>query len=173
MERETVMPMTVIMTFKGDVICYQKRGEWKFVFPTDPLHDLKYSIDGSRPIALRIKDTNRTISINPATKLYPDVDPNDKFPDLLNMSGDEMHGTTNGKSNLTEYIDLKEDHELIFMSVKGGAPGDSVRTMKNYWVDDQNNTLPEMDLKTKVAQEVSLEVILKDGNGISLEIDGK
>ena len=167
------MAMRVVMTFRGDVICYQKNREWKFIFPTDEHHVLNFSCDGEKPVELRVPNRNVYITIRKGTPLYPDVIKSDTFSDLLNMSGPEMHGSKKGVSNLTERRATADQHELVFLSVPGGRPGRTVRTMQNYWIDDQSDDELRISLGRQVAAQVSLEIELRDNIEMVVEADSK
>ncbi len=162
------MAMHVEMTFLGDVICYQKNEEWKFIFPTDESHVLKFSQDGSKPVELRTPPDNRYIDIDSTVRLEPVPNPNDSFHGLLNMSSDSMHRTTDGKSNLFEGDNSPTDRELIFMSVPAGRTGQSTMTKANYWVDDSDVIGHETKLGRRVAATVSLIIDLNHNVGFDV-----
>lgn len=166
------MAMRIVMTFRGDVICYQKNGEWKFVFPTDDHHVVNFTNEKGATAPLRIPTSDRNISVAPGTRLGPKPNINDFFPDLLNMSGRDMHGTANGKSKLKEHKRSPTTRELIFFAVNAGKPGKSTTTMNEYWIDDLATGDPEYRLGRSVAEGVSLEIEVDDDSPFVLLIDG-
>jgi len=163
------MPMTVKFSFAGSVLCYQKRGIWTFVFPTDEVHPLNFSDDGGYTYSeLRQEKMNREIAVSVDNPVMAHPNPHDSFPEILNMSSDEMHGTTGKKSNLMIKPKKIPGRELIIMTVPTGFTGPTTETDDNYWIEQVYPPLAYRPLNRKVAKQVTLIVELNQGRGLEL-----
>ena len=132
------MPMNVTIRFTGDVIVYDDRTNWNFVFVTDDFHitQVKRNSASLVPGGLRqagVKIRNLLLEFGQA----PTTTNSSDFSQILNMSAVYMHDKdSSGLSNLMVEQASGQGREIIHLRIANFGHLDGDDFVNDYWIED-------------------------------------